>query len=95
MAKNNNELLIKMFSLLLVSSLILGGCASSASDISQSDSSSDNVTTSQAQLAIAKENKSNKEMSNNLPQLEGMAKVELQVNGSPIIIELNGGQMHQ
>lgn len=90
MAKNNNELLIKMFSLLLVSSLILGGCASSASDISQSDSSSDNVTTSQAQLAIAKENKSNKEMSNNLPQLEGMAKVELQVNGSPIIIELNG-----
>ena len=76
-----------MFSLLLISSLILGGCATSASDISQASSSSDNLATSQSQVASAKN--SNK-MSNNLPQLEGMAKVELQVNGSPILIEVNG-----
>ncbi|MGB5632431.1 MAG: peptidylprolyl isomerase [Waterburya sp.] len=88
MAKNNNEWLIKMFSLLLVSSFILGGCATSATDISQSSSSSDNLTTNQSQLASAKN--SNKIMSNNLPQLEGIAKVELQVNGSPILIEING-----
>ena len=82
-----NKWPIEISLLLLVCILVLGGCATSAS---QSDSSSDNLTTNQTQLAIAKENKSNKEMSNNLPQLEGMAKVELQVNGSPIIIEING-----
>ncbi|NJL53295.1 MAG: peptidylprolyl isomerase [Hydrococcus sp. SU_1_0] len=80
--------LSKMFSLLLVSSLVLGGCATSATDISQSPSSSDNLATNQSQVANAEN--SNKTMSNNLPQLEGMAKVELQVNGSPILIEING-----
>lgn len=90
MATNNREWLIKMFSLLLVSSLILGGCATSATDISQSSSSSDNLTTNQTKLAIAENKDSNNKMSNNLPQLEGMAKVELQVNGSPIVIEING-----
>ncbi|WP_319420898.1 peptidylprolyl isomerase [Pleurocapsa sp. FMAR1] len=90
MAKNNKEWLIKMFSLLLISSMILGGCATSATNISQSSSSSDNLTNNQAQTAIAKDKNSNKEMSNNLPQLEGMAKVEFQVNGSPIIMEING-----
>ena len=87
MTQKPNAWLIKMFSLLLVSSLILGGCATSATDISQSPSSSDNLATNQSQVASAK---NNKEMSNNLPQLEGMAKVELQVNGSPILIEING-----
>ena len=76
-----------MFSLLLISSLVLGGCTTSATDVSQSSSSSDNLNTDRTQLASAKN--SNK-MSNNLPQLEGMAKVELQVNGSPILIEVNG-----
>lgn len=85
---NNKEWLIKMFSLLLVSSLMIGGCATSATNISQASSSSDNLATNQSQLANAKN--SNKTMSNNLPQLEGMAKVELQVNGSPILIEING-----
>ncbi len=79
---------MKMFSLLLVSSLVLGGCATSATNISQASSSSDNLATNQSQLASAKN--SNKIMDNNLPQLEGMAKVELQVNGSPILIEING-----
>jgi len=87
MTQKSNAWLIKMFSLLLISSLILGGCATSATDISQSSSSSDNLATNQSQVASAK---NNKEMSNNLPKLEGMAKVELQVNGSPILIEVNG-----
>jgi peptidyl-prolyl cis-trans isomerase B (cyclophilin B) len=86
----SNVWLIKMFSLLLVSSLVLGGCTTSATDISQSPSSSDNLATNQSQVANAEN--SNKTMSNNLPQLEGMAKVELQVNGSPILIEINGSE---
>ena len=85
-----NVWLAKIFSLLLVSSLVLGGCASSA-NVSQSSSSSDNVANSQSKVAIAKKN-TNKNMNNNLPQLKGMAKVELKVNGSPIIIEINGSE---
>jgi peptidyl-prolyl cis-trans isomerase B (cyclophilin B) len=88
MTQKSNVWLSKMFSLLLVSSLILGGCATSATNIAQSPSSSDNLATNQSQVANAEN--SNKTMSNNLPQLEGMAKVELQVNGSPILIEING-----
>ncbi|BAZ44147.1 peptidyl-prolyl cis-trans isomerase B [Chondrocystis sp. NIES-4102] len=64
---------------------MLGGCATSA-NVSQSSSSSDNLTSNQSQ-AIAENNQI---MNQNLPQLQGMAKVELQVNGSPIIIEING-----
>ena len=79
MTQKSNAWLIKMFSLLLISSLVLGGCATSATDISQSSSSSDNLATNQSQVASAKNNKQT--MSNNLPKLEGMAKVELQVNG--------------
>ena len=88
MTQKYNAWFIQMCSLLLVSSLVIGGCATSATDISQTSSSSDNLATNQSQLADAKN--SNKTMSNNLPQLEGMAKVELQVNGSPILIEVNG-----
>ena len=88
MTQKTNVWLIKMCSLLLASSLILGGCATSA-NISQSSSSSDNLATDSA-VAIANNKNSNKTMNNNLPQLEGMAKVELQVNGSPIVIEING-----
>ena len=87
MTQKYNAWFVQMCSLLLVSSLVIGGCATSATDISQTSSSSDNLATNQSQLADAKN--SNK-MSNNLPQLEGMAKVELQVNGSPILIEVNG-----
>lgn len=91
MKTRTNIWLIKICSLLLASTLLLGGCATtSANDASQSSSSSDNVRNGQSQVAIAENKNSNKNMSNNLPQLEGMAKVELQVNGSPIIIEING-----
>ena len=89
MTQKYNAWFVQMCSLLLVSSLVIGGCATSATDISQTSSSSDNLATNQSQLADAKN--SNK-MSNNLPQLEGMAKVELQVNGSPILIEVDGTQ---
>lgn len=88
MSPKSSGWLSKMFSLLLISSLVLGGCTTSATDISQSSSSSDNLATNQSQLANAEN--SNKTMNNNLPQLEGMAKVELQVNGSVILIEING-----
>lgn len=88
MTKKKNAWAMEIFLLLLVSSLILVSCATSA-NVSQSSSSSDNLANSQSQVAIAEKN-SNKNMSNNLPQLEGMAKVELQVNGSPIIVEING-----
>jgi peptidyl-prolyl cis-trans isomerase B (cyclophilin B) len=88
MAQQPNLWLVKAVSLLLVSSFILGGCTTSASDISQASSSSDNLAVDRSQLASA--NNSDKTMSNNLPQLEGTAKVELQVNGSPILIEING-----
>lgn len=73
-----------------VGGLILSGCSTSARDVSQSSSSSDNLTDGQSQVAIAENKNSNKNMSNNLPQLEGMATVELTVNGSPITIEING-----
>lgn len=82
--------LLKLSFLLLVCSFVLGGCTTSATDVSQSPTSSDNVTNSRSEMAIAENKDSNKNMSNNLPQLEGMAKVEMQVNGSPIIIEING-----
>jgi peptidyl-prolyl cis-trans isomerase B (cyclophilin B) len=88
MTQKSNVWLTKMFSLLLISSLVLGGCTTSATDLAQSPSSSDNLANNQSQVANAEN--SNKTMSNNLPQLEGMAKVELQVNGSPILIEING-----
>ena len=90
MTKKTSTWLLKISFLLLVSGFILGGCTTSATDVSQSSSSSDNLANSQSQMAIANNKNSNKNMSNNLPQLEGMAKVELQVNGSPIIIEING-----
>ena len=88
MSQKSNTWLIKMFSLLLIGSLVLGGCTTSTADVSQADSSSDTLATSQSQVASAKNG--NKTMSNNLPKLEGMAKVELQVDGSPILIEING-----
>ncbi|MGL4884105.1 MAG: peptidylprolyl isomerase, partial [Waterburya sp.] len=71
MTKNTQSWLIKMISVLLISSLVLGGCATSATDVSQSSSSSDNLASNQSQVAIA--NKDNQTMNNNLPQLEGMA----------------------
>ena len=82
--------LLNLVLLTLVSGLVLGGCNISETDSSQSPTSSNNQTTNQPSTAIAVNNK--QQMNNNLPQLEGMATVELTVQGkeSPIVIELNG-----
>jgi len=69
---------------IFLGSLLFGGC--STGDSSQSSSSSDNLTPVQSIV----EKTSSKEMFDNLPRLEGMAKVKLIVNGSPVIIEVNG-----
>lgn len=88
--KNTSKWLVKLSFLLLVSSLMLGGCTTSATDVSQSSTSSDNVANGQSKMTLAENKNNDKNMSNNLPQLEGMAKIEMQVNGSPITIEING-----
>lgn len=71
--------------LISLSALNIAGCATSAK-VSEVPSS-DNLTTKQSQKAIASQ-----QNMNNLPQLEGMATVELTVNGSPILIEVNGNE---
>ncbi len=76
---------IDLIALILIGSLMLGGCSTSSTDASQSAPLSSNIT--QSNNAIAETE--NKSMSN-LPRLEGTAKVELTVNGSPIIIEVDG-----
>ena len=79
--------LLNLVSLILIGSLLLGGCSTSVTNTSQSDSS--NIQSQPTAIAI---NNNKQQMNNNLPQLNGMATVELTVQGkeSPIIIELNG-----
>ncbi|WP_040896567.1 peptidylprolyl isomerase [Xenococcus sp. PCC 7305] len=84
MATTNKFWLTNLILTIFLGTLLLGGCSSG--DSSQSSSSSDNLTPVQSIV----EKTSSKEMFDNLPRLEGMAKVKLMVNGSPIIIELNG-----
>lgn len=69
----------------LISGLVLGGCSppnGMASDSSRANASTviNNVITAQVSSG----------QMNNLPRLEGKAKVQLIVNGSPIVIEVNG-----
>ncbi|MEM9272196.1 MAG: peptidylprolyl isomerase [Cyanobacteria bacterium P01_F01_bin.143] len=84
MITTNKFCLTNLILTIFLGSLLLGGCA--AGDSSQSSSSSDNLTPVQSVVNKT----SSKEMFDNLPRLEGMAKVKLVVNGSPIIIEVNG-----
>ena len=63
----------------LVASILITGCSNS--DALPSKESSSPVTTAQAQ---------NLTMTNYKPRLEGKATVEMIVNGSPIIIEVDG-----
>lgn len=67
-----------LISLCLITTLWLGGC----SVIAQSNSSSS--------TEVAPVNLSSKVDTSNLPRLEGMATVVMQVNGSPITIEVDG-----
>lgn len=84
MVTNNKVLLTNLILVMFLGSLLLTGCNSSPTDASSSDTLSD------TQSRPVSTNTSSKEMFDNLPRLEGMAKVELTVNGSPIILEING-----
>ena len=79
-------------SLILISGLVLGGCSPSATDASQSPASSNDPATEPIETIAITKNK--QQMNNNLPQLAGMATIELTVQGknAPIIIELNGNE---
>ena len=66
---------------LLIGSLILGGCASQLESPLNSDADSTNQTIVTAQDSSTM---------NQLPKLEGKAKVELIINGSPVIVEVDG-----
>lgn len=54
----------------------------------ESTSSSDNLSEAQVQPVAT----NNKVMFDNLPKLEGIAKIELIVNGSKIVLEVNGNE---
>jgi peptidyl-prolyl cis-trans isomerase B (cyclophilin B) len=84
MVTNNKVLLTNLILVVFLGSLLLTGCNSSPTDASSSDTLSD------TQSKPVSTNTSSTEMFDNLPRLEGMAKVELTVNGSPIILEING-----
>jgi peptidyl-prolyl cis-trans isomerase B (cyclophilin B) len=85
MTSKNGVWLLNLVSLILIGSLVLGGCSTSANNTSQSDTS--NVQSQPEAIAV----NTNKQMDNNLPQLKGMATVEVTIEGkSPIVIELNG-----
>ncbi|VEP16622.1 putative Peptidylprolyl isomerase [Hyella patelloides LEGE 07179] len=85
MVTNNKVLLTNLILVMFLGSLLLTGCNSFPTNAS---SSSD--TLSDTQIEPVSTNTSSKEMTDNLPRLEGMAKVELTVNGSPVILEING-----
>ncbi|WP_416668350.1 peptidylprolyl isomerase [Egbenema bharatensis] len=70
-------------SILLMSSLILGGCATSAQ---QSDTLDDSIAETQAQSPVPSESN----QFSGLPYLEGEATVEMIVNGAPISILVRG-----
>ncbi len=74
--------LTNLLLILLLGSLTIGGCTPSTNS-----SPLDNLSTTQVESVS--NNTSSVEMSN-LPKLEGIAKVELVVNGSPVIMEING-----
>lgn len=85
MVTNKKVILTNLVLSIFLSSLLLTGCNNSPTNVS---SSSDNVSDTPIQPVST--NTSSKEMFDNLPKLEGIAKVELIVKGSPIILEING-----
>ena len=84
MTNKNNIWLTNLLLIILLGSLTLGGCTASTN----SSPSSDNLSTTQVESVS--NNTSSLDMHSNLPKLEGTAKVELIVNGSPVIMEING-----
>ncbi len=83
MSKKNKIWLTSLLVLILFSSLTLGGCTESTnSSPSTGNLSATPVESSSTDISSAN--------MNNLPTLEGTAKVELVVNGSSIIMEIDG-----
>jgi peptidyl-prolyl cis-trans isomerase B (cyclophilin B) len=77
--------LSSLLSLILIAGLTLGGC-SSPQAISSTSANNNSATESTSITAQAQ----SLTMDNYLPRLEGKATVEMTVNGSPIIIEVDG-----
>ena len=71
---------------MFLGSFLLTGCNSIPAE--DSTSSSDNLSETQVQPVST----NSKAMFDNLPKLEGIAKVELTVNGSKIVLEINGNE---
>lgn len=85
MVTNKKELLTSLILTIFLGSFLLTSCNSnSVTDTS----SSDNLSEIQVQPVST----NSKKMFDNLPKLEGKAKVELTVNGSPIVLEVNGDE---
>ena len=83
MTKKNNIWLTSLLVLILFSSLTLGGCTESTnSSPSPGNLSATPVESSSTDISSAN--------MNNLPTLDGTAKVELVVNGSSIVMEIDG-----
>ncbi|NET02359.1 MAG: peptidylprolyl isomerase [Sphaerospermopsis sp. SIO1G2] len=83
--------------LLMISGLVLGGCATeqvSSETSAASTTTSELTTTNSESIAQAKTVSENKREKipgmKNLPRLEGKATVEMKVNGSTITIEVDG-----
>jgi peptidyl-prolyl cis-trans isomerase B (cyclophilin B) len=85
MTKQTKTRSIGLIALVLIGSLLLSSCNTSSTDAAQSAPSATNPTQNSSAIAQSE----NKTMSK-LPKLEGTAKVQLTVKGSPIIIEVNG-----
>ncbi len=81
MGKSLRHCLTPLFSIILIASLLLVGCSSQNTDASTSNTTESNPITAQADSL---------NMDNYVPRLAGTATVEMKVNGSPILIEVNG-----
>lgn len=77
-----------LVTLIVIIGLALAGCNTATTNSSQASPSSDNLSTTQVESTTA--DPSSLAMNQNLPKLEGKAKVKLIINGSPIVIELDG-----
>lgn len=84
MTAKNQIWLNSLLVLILLGSLTLGGCTASTN----SSPSPSNLSITQVESSSTDTSSSN--MNSNLPRLEGTAKVKLVVNGSPVIMEING-----
>ena len=83
MIEKNNIWLTSLLVLILFSSLTLGGCTESTN----SSPSSGNLSATPVESFSTDISSANM---NNLPTLDGIAKVELVVNGSSIVMEIDG-----